>query len=82
VVFNGEDLGYWKNQFRNYLLTQGRVIWETVQEAYVIPMILINATQGELQIYENNLNALNLITTILGRKVYNRVSHLETAHSV
>jgi hypothetical protein len=37
VVFNGEDFGYWKNRTRNYLLSQGRAIWEIVQEAYVIP---------------------------------------------
>jgi hypothetical protein len=48
----------------------------------VIPATLDNATQGELQWYENNYKALNLITTALGRKVYDRVSHLETAHVV
>jgi hypothetical protein len=46
----------------------------------VILTTLDNATQCELQRYENNLNALNLITTALGRNVYDRVSHLETAH--
>jgi hypothetical protein len=39
-------------------------------------------TQGELQSYENNYEALNLITTALGRNVYDRVAHLETAHDV
>jgi hypothetical protein len=39
-------------------------------------------TQCELQRYENNYKALNLITTTLGRNVYDRVSHLETAHDV
>jgi hypothetical protein len=48
----------------------------------VIPATLDNVTQGELQWYENNYKALNLITTTLGRKVYDRVSHLETAHVV
>jgi hypothetical protein len=48
----------------------------------VTPTILDNATQGELQRYENNYKALNLITTALGRNVYDRVSHLETAHDV
>jgi hypothetical protein len=32
--------------------------------------------------YENNYKALNLITTALGRNVYDCVSHLETAHDV
>jgi hypothetical protein len=41
-----------------------------------------NVTQGELQRYENNYKALNLITTALGRNVYDRVAHLETAHDV
>jgi hypothetical protein len=82
VIFNCEDFSYWKNETRNYLLSQGRTIWEIVQEAYVIPDTLDHVTQGELQRYENNYNALNLITTALGRKVYNRVSHLETAHDV
>jgi hypothetical protein len=35
-----------------------------------------------LQRYENNYKALNLITTTLGRDVYDRVSHLEIAHDV
>jgi hypothetical protein len=58
------------------------VPWEIVHEAYVIPVMLDNATQGELQRYENNYKALYLITTALGRNVYDRVSHLETAHDV
>jgi hypothetical protein len=48
----------------------------------VIPAMLKNATHGELQRYENNYKVLNLITTGLGRSVYDRVSHLETAHDV
>jgi hypothetical protein len=48
----------------------------------MIPATLDNATQGELQRYENNDNALNLITTALGRNVNDRVSHLKTAHDV
>jgi hypothetical protein len=81
VVFNGEDFGYWKNRTRNYLLSQGFAIWKIAQEAYVILATLNNATQGELQRYENNYEALNLITTALGRNVYDKVSHLETAHN-
>jgi hypothetical protein len=82
IIFNGEDFGYWNNQTRNYLLSQGRVIWEIIQEAYVIPDTLDHVTQGELQRYENNYKALNLITTALGRNVYDRVAHLEMAHNV
>jgi hypothetical protein len=82
VVFNGEDFGYWKNQSRDYLLSQGHVIWEIVQEAYVIPDTLDHAIQCELQRYENNNNALNVITTALGRNVYDRVAHLEMTHDV
>jgi hypothetical protein len=63
-------------------LSHGRAIWEIVQEAYVIPAILDNATQGEVQRYKNNYKALNLITTALGSIVDDRVSHLETAHNV
>jgi hypothetical protein len=48
----------------------------------VIPDTLDHAIQGELQRYENNYKALNLITTALGRNVYDRVAHLETAHGV
>jgi hypothetical protein len=48
----------------------------------MIPATLDNATQGELQRYENNYKALNLITTALGRNVYDIVDHLETAHEV
>jgi hypothetical protein len=43
----------------------------------MIPATLDNATQGELQRYKNNYKSLNLITTALGRNVYDRVAHLE-----
>jgi hypothetical protein len=82
VVFNGEDFGYWKKRTHNYLLSQGHVIWEIIQDAYVIPDTLNDVTQCELQRYENNYNAINLITTALGRNVYHRVAHLEMAHDV
>jgi hypothetical protein len=48
----------------------------------VIPATLDSATHGELQRYENNYKALNLITTALGSNVYDKVSHLETVHDV
>jgi hypothetical protein len=48
----------------------------------VTPATLDNVTQDKVQKYGNNYKALNLITTVLGMKVYNRVSHLETAHDV
>jgi hypothetical protein len=82
VVFNGEDFGYWKNRTRNYLLRQGRAIWKIIQEAYAIPDTLDHMTKGELQRYENNYKALNLITTALDSNVYDRVIHLETTHDV
>jgi hypothetical protein len=82
VVLNGEDFGYWKNRTRNYLLSQGHAIWEIIQEAYIIQAMLDNVTQHELQRYENNYKPLNLITTALGRNVYDRVSYLKTAHDV
>jgi hypothetical protein len=82
VVFNDEDFGYWKNQTRNYILSQCRAIWEIVQKAYVIPDTLDHVTQGDLQRYENNYKVLNLITTALGWNVYDRVAQLETAHNV
>jgi hypothetical protein len=63
-------------------LSQGRAIWEIVQTRYVIRATLENVIQGEFQWYENNYKALNLITTTLGRNVYDRISHLETAHDV
>jgi hypothetical protein len=75
VVFNGEDF-----RTRNYLLSKGHAIWEIVHEVYVILAMLDNTTQGELQWYENNYKTLNLITTALGRNVYDGVSHLYTAH--
>jgi hypothetical protein len=63
-------------------LSQGRAIWEIVQIRYVILATLENATQDELQRYENNYKALNLITTALSRNVYDCVLHLKTAHDV
>jgi hypothetical protein len=82
VVFNGEDFSYWKNQIRNYLLSQEHAIWEIIQTMYVTPTMFENAIQGELQRYENNYKALNLIITALGRNMYDRVSYLETTHDV
>jgi hypothetical protein len=46
------------------------------------PVTLDNATHGELQRYKNNYKALNLIITALGKNMYDKVSHLETAHDV
>jgi hypothetical protein len=46
----------------------------------VILATLNHATQGELQSYENNYKALNLITIALVRNVYDRVFHLEMTH--
>jgi hypothetical protein len=48
----------------------------------VILDTLDHATQSELQRYENNYKTLNLVTTALGRNVYDRVAHLEMAHDV
>jgi hypothetical protein len=48
VIFNGKDFGYWKNQTHNYLLSQGCAIWEIIQEAYMIPVMLDNVTQSEV----------------------------------
>jgi hypothetical protein len=82
VVFNSEGIDYWKNQTRNYLLSERRAILEVIQEAYVIPAMLDNAIQGEVQKYEKNYNALNLIITALDRNVYDRVSYLETTYEI
>jgi hypothetical protein len=48
----------------------------------VILATLDNAIQYEVQRYENKYKALNPITTVLGRNVYDRFLHLETAHDV
>jgi hypothetical protein len=48
----------------------------------VIPDTLDHATQGEVQRYESNNKTLNLITTVLGRNVYDRVAHLKTTHDI
>jgi hypothetical protein len=48
VVFNGENSGYWKNRIHDYLLCYCRAIWEIIQEAYVILMMLDNVAQCEL----------------------------------
>jgi hypothetical protein len=48
----------------------------------VISAILDTTTQGELTRYGNNYKALNLITTALGRNVYDHVAHLEIARDV
>jgi hypothetical protein len=48
----------------------------------VIPATLDNVTQCELQRYENNYKTFNLITTALGRNIYDRVAHVKTVHDV
>jgi hypothetical protein len=48
----------------------------------VITTTLDNTTQSELQSYENNYKAFNLITTALGSNVYDHVAHLETTNNV
>jgi hypothetical protein len=48
----------------------------------MVPTTLNNTTQDELQRYENNYMALNLITTTLGRNVYDRVSNLKIGNDV
>jgi hypothetical protein len=48
----------------------------------VISAMLNNATQGEMIRYKNNYNALNLITTALGRNAYDRVLQLETIDDI
>jgi hypothetical protein len=48
----------------------------------MIPDTLNHATQGELQMYENNYKPLNLITTVLARNVYERVALLKMTHDV
>jgi hypothetical protein len=48
VVFNSEDFGYWKNQTRNYLLSQCRAIWDIGHEVHVIPATLDNAAHGRM----------------------------------
>jgi hypothetical protein len=63
-------------------VSQGRAIWEIMQEAYGTVTTLGNMTQGDLQRYKNNNKTLNLITSALGRSVYDRVAHLETTHDV
>jgi hypothetical protein len=44
--------------------------------------MLENATQGEVQRYENNYKPLNLITTTLCRNVYDRILYIKTTHDV
>jgi hypothetical protein len=48
----------------------------------VILDTLDHATQGELQRYKNKYKVVNLITSILGMNVYDRVAHSEMAHAV
>jgi hypothetical protein len=48
----------------------------------VIPDTLNHVTQSELQKYKNNYKVLNLITTALGRNVYDKFAHLEMTHDV
>jgi hypothetical protein len=46
VIFNGEDFEYWKNRTHNYLLSQGRAIWEIKYENNYKALNLIITTLG------------------------------------
>jgi hypothetical protein len=48
----------------------------------MILAMLDNVAQGKLTRYKNNYKAFNLITTALGRNVYNCVAHREITHNV
>jgi hypothetical protein len=38
--------------------------------------------KAKIYYHENNYKAINFITTALGRSVYDRIAHLETAHHI
>ena len=39
-MFDGEDFPYWKSRTKAYLLSQGRAIWEIVEQDYTIPGVM------------------------------------------
>ncbi|GJM99464.1 hypothetical protein PR202_ga16562 [Eleusine coracana subsp. coracana] len=81
-VFNGEDFPYWISQTKAYLLSQGRAIWDIVEQEYNIPANLDTAPVYELNKYENNSKAINILLSPLGRNKHDRVAHLNTEHAI
>jgi hypothetical protein len=66
VVFKGEDLGYWKNQTRNYLLRQDHAIWKIVYEVYVIPATLDNVTNVSYKGIKASTKLISLLLLLVG----------------
>ncbi|GJN34818.1 hypothetical protein PR202_gb23516 [Eleusine coracana subsp. coracana] len=81
-MFDGEDFSYWKSRTKAYLLSQGRAIWEIVDQEYAIPQDLNTASAGELLGYENNSKAINILLSALSRSEHDRVAHLDTAYAI
>ncbi|GJN24312.1 hypothetical protein PR202_gb12048 [Eleusine coracana subsp. coracana] len=45
-MFDGEDFPYWKSRTKAYLLSQGRAIWEIIDQEYAITQDLNIASAG------------------------------------
>jgi hypothetical protein len=82
VVFHSEDFSYWKAHIMVNLLSQGRGVWEIVEADYERPDALEGVTPTKLQRYENNSHAMNTFYNALGRKEFNRISHLRIAYAI
>jgi hypothetical protein len=63
-----------------YLLSQGSAIWEVVDSNYEIPAA--RTTQVQIEQYEANNKARNILFTSLSRNEFDRVQHLRTAREI
>ena len=78
-----EVLGYnyWKTRMKAYLLSQGSEIWDITQNAaYVIPEQ--RTTPLQVDQYNANNKAVNMLFAAVGDAEFQRVCHLTTAHEI
>lgn len=79
-LFDGRDFSYWKVRMEAYLLSQGSAIWEIVDSNYEIPTA--RTAQDQIEQYEANNKARNILFTCLSRNEFDRVQHLRTAREI
>ena len=78
-IFDGLDYAYWKNRMRVYLQSEGQAVWEVVRA----PLVLLEvATPASAALLASNNKAKNLLYGGLGRKEYDRICNLATAHEI
>ena len=62
LIFNGNNLVYWKIRTKSYLQSLGADVWEIVEGGYQFPVAIPTNSAGK-KLYETNAKVVN---TLLG----------------